>query len=435
MKKLSFILSFLGLLLVLFGIYLLYFRPRFPKDISYPYIGNINENMLVVSDGNKFGYYNLKNNHILLEYPIISQMKNEEKIDLSFLQYRDGLAPYTNKTKFGIIDSMGNIVLKAKYDSVNIFSEDCIFVLKDSKYYIIDSNEKEQINDKYDEIIRIENTPFFILTNASGKTLYDAKHNQVLFDYILDIQYFVSSDGKSYVITVTNELSIKNNYYYEFNAESLKELPGTENLYPVEIENSQIVFVNDSGPVVLYNLFSNSLNNIIGEYAGFGTFHSNLALVYDNQLNSGYVDSNEQLVIPYLYKDGTNFNNDGISIVSDGTNYGAIDTKNNIVIPFQHKYITFIDNNIYLVVDSKSLFSLYDLSSNKTISKAYDFIDYSTMNSKLLIVQKNKKIGLIDIKGNEIITPKYQDIIIEDQYVITKVKKSKYQIYRIDDLY
>ena len=139
MKKVALILFLLSFLLILCGIY---FSLVFSKDISYPYIGVVSENMLAVSDGDKYGYYDLEENHVLLDYPVISQMKGEEGLDLSSLQYVDGVAPYTKKEKFGLIDSSGKVLLNANFDFINIYNKEHIIVFDNSGYYIINYKNK-----------------------------------------------------------------------------------------------------------------------------------------------------------------------------------------------------------------------------------------------------------------------------------------------------
>lgn len=432
MKKVVLILFLLSFLLILCGIY---FSLDFSKDIFYPYIGIVSENMLAVSDGDKYGYYDLEKKQVLLDYPVISQMKGEEGLDLSSLQYVDGVAPYTKKEKFGLIDSSGKVLLNANFDFINIYNKEHITVFDNSGYYIINYKNEKQIDGVFDEVLRIDDTSLFLLTDSLGTTLYDAESNEILLKDLLNIQYFKSSDNENYVITVTDVQNIKKNYFYQYKTDSLKELIGTENLYPEEFANNQIVFLDDFGPVLIYDLSSDQIRNINGDYVWFGTFNSNLALVYDNQLNAGFVDTGENLVIPYSYKDGTtNFNIDGISIVNNGTNYGAIDTNNRVVIPFQYKDISFLKRNIYIITDSNYKFFLYNLSYEKVISKSYDFIDSSNIDSGLLVVEKNKQFGVIDMNGKEVIEPLYQDIILDDEYIIVKLEKNKYRIYNTDDV-
>ena len=442
MRKVSLGLGVVGVLLLLCGGYFIYSLFQSTDIvIQYQYIGNISENMLAVSDGKKFGYYDLEKKRLLLEYPVISQMKVDDNIDFSTFQYTDGVAPYTEGDKVGLIDSSGNVILDAQFDSLDVYSRNCIVVFQNYRYYLINDKNKKNIDDEYEDVVQIENSPLFILSNAKGTHLYDAKSKKILFVQLLDIQYLKAVDDDSYVISVTDRQNVVNNYYYQTKRDGLKELVGTEGLFPYEIQNDQIVFINDSGPVSIYSLSSNEVIKIKGDYLGFGTFNSDLSLVFNNRLDAGFVDLNEQLVIPYIYKDGTtNFNKNGIAIANDGINYGAIDVKNNVVIPFQYKNISFLDNNIYAVTDSNFLVSLYDLSLKQTISESYNFIDLSTVKSNLLVVQKenNKKknlFGIIDVNGKEIIEPKYEDITIENGYILLKISKYKYMVYNIDEIY
>ena len=38
------------------------------------------------------------------------------------------------------------------------------------------------------------------------------------------------------------------------------------------------------------------------------------------------------------------------------------------------------------------------------------------------------------MNGKEVIEPLYQDIILEDEYIIVKLEKNKYRIYNTDDV-
>lgn len=439
MKKISIICGALGMLLLACGVYFVYHLYYKPVDVilNYPYVGDVSNDMVVVSDGDKFGYYNLKWDTVQLSYSVIPQMKKDDEIDLSSFVFRDGVAPFTEKNKIGLMDVFNNIILKAQFDYLDVYNRDCIIVFYNHQYRLINDKNQNILADEFDSVTQIDNSALFVLSNDKGVFLYDADAKKYLVEQVLDIKYFKVSDGDNFIISITNDDNLIQNYYYQSKGSEFKKLNSVDGLYPYDVENNQAVFINDSGPVCIYYLSSDNITNINGNYVGFGTFNSGLSLVFNDSLLAGFVDKDEQLVIPYMYQDGTtNFNDKGIAIVSNGTNYGAINTTNEVVIPLQYLDISYVYDDIYAVTDSDFLTFLYDVSKHDKISDSYNVIDLSTIKFDLLVVQKDSGLyGLITRDGKEILKPKYKDIKLCDEYVTLKISKNKYNVMSINQIY
>lgn len=114
---------------------------------------------------------------------------------------------------------------------------------------------------------------------------------------------------------------------------------------------------------------------------------------------------------------------DGFSwyLLSSGNTEGVADKNNRVIIPLT-KGLTSIfyyhhpdqDRGFFLVQKGRNR-GIYDKYGNEIIpiDRGYTFVTYQTNNEgyKYFHVEKNNKVGVCDLKGNELIAPKYYLVI------------------------
>lgn len=271
--------------------------------------------------------------------------------------------------KYGVIDRNGNVVVKAKYDVVQIPnpSKD-IFICM----YDYNSEEKDYSSD---------------VLNSKGEKLYQEYGN------IQAIPTETTYDGIPFEKTV---LKFKKDGKY-----GLIDLDGKQVLKP-EYENLSAIPYKEG------------------------------MLIAKKDDKSGVVNINGKTVIPTEYESITadNYYNDEtmykttgfiVSKKSDeGYRYGYIDYKGNIVVKTEYTQIDRItemqdDKNIYLVAYKNGQAGL--LKNKKVIlNYEYEDISYNAYND-VFVVKRNSKEGIVNKEGKIKIPTEYTNISFGGIYV------------------
>ncbi|PIE50888.1 MAG: hypothetical protein CSA38_00980 [Flavobacteriales bacterium] len=147
-----------------------------------------------------------------------------------------------------------------------------------------------------------------------------------------------------------------------------------------------------------------------------------LALVRDNGL-CGYINKNGEWKIKPSYKKAGNFSDNLAAVFNDeNEKWGFINAVGKMVIDFQFDKVKSFHSGIAVVFKNKRWF--YIDKTGKEIKmpdseKLYDFNEEG-----IAFIKKDKKIGLIDTKGNIILKPTYNKILKFDNG-IAKINKGK----------
>lgn len=116
--------------------------------------------------------------------------------------------------RFGVIDKDGNTIIESQYQYIEYYFENYFIVTKDGKTGIIDSNNNQKVDFKYDTIQVIENTKVLqaIISSSDTIELYNTKIEKI-------------SSTKSGNISVENDyikvLSEKERNYFDKNGNVL----------------------------------------------------------------------------------------------------------------------------------------------------------------------------------------------------------------------
>ena len=190
---------------------------------------------------------------------------------------------------WGYVDTTGKLVIPCKYKEASTFKNGEATVLKDGKYFIIDTNDNivrecEKSSDCEVAHIKIHGEEAYIFVDSKGKIA-----NENIYKAVLDYR---------------------------------------EDLAPVQDENEQWGFVNRQGKEVI------PCNpRIIGE------FHCGRAIIRNEKGLCGYIDKTGKEVIPCQYKKATNFDYDIAIVTNEKGLQAAIDTEGKIITPFSPSVI------------------------------------------------------------------------------------------------
>lgn len=419
-KKITVILAIIGIVLVMFGIF-----AGKSIDLDYKEIGNINENKLAVTDGKKFGYYDIKKNTVKLIYDF------PEDTDIITLKYKDGYAPYIENKKYGLIDGEGKVIVVASFDKVEILDSNLVKTLKNKKYSIMKISNSKEIMSGFDEIKQIGNTNYLILKAGDKTSIYDFKNTREIAGDI-ETTRFINNLNDEYVLSLDKENILKN-YYINAKENELIELTGTENSTPMEIEDGLVSFIDSNKKYFTYELSSSKIKKYSGDYYYLSPTNNDLVLVANHEGLYGFINNNEDVVIPYKYQEGTtNFDKNGYAIVMENDMYGTIAKDGKTVIPIKYTHLQKLGNN-YITIINQVKRSIID-KTGKNLSKEYPGIADNNNNDLLIVIDKNEKYGIIDRNGKIIVDTKYESIKSSDNYFIFRLSKKKYQIKDIKEI-
>lgn len=131
---------------------------------------------------------------------------------------------------------------------------------------------------------------------------------------------------------------------------------------------------------------------------------------YDSPRNKwGYIDNNGNKVIENRYDDARDFI-EGAAAVNYKGKWGYIDTEGNQIVEFKYQLVNDYREGMAFVLDFENKWYLIDRTG--IITTPLDYTDYKSYSNGIAPVSKNGVWGLIDIKGDEVVPPSFQSIIV-----------------------
>ena len=146
-----------------------------------------------------------------------------------------------------------------------------------------------------------------------------------------------------------------------------------------------------------------------------------LRIMVDKKGKVGFASQEGVEIIKCQYESAQPFK-DGVAIVSKSGKLGIIDTQGNVLLPLKYTQISSWNDNLYLVKAGKKM-GLADHSGKIVLPTDYSLITKANCYGRALIAKggkatpndkktymANAKYGVIDDKGNVLITPKYKGL-------------------------
>jgi WG containing repeat len=157
------------------------------------------------------------------------------------------------------------------------------------------------------------------------------------------------------------------------------------------------------------------------KYDNIGYFHHGIAFVMINA-KLGFIDTSGNEIIPPIYENGE----------VKGTQYRNDNWESNL----DHLLWRFYKYNILDVIFNGQRF-IIDNNNNKIYNAKYDELYDACMTIGLISISVNGKWGFINLKGNVISTPKYDDpgILQYDSDTLGAVYKQSFIIVKSKDKY
>lgn len=348
------------------------------------------ENVLKVKQNGKYGLINLSGKTILnCNYDDIYTLKG---IENSIIVEKN--------SKVGLVDNSGRLVIETAYEEIKPLGDEDLdgYITKseDGKYGVIGANNEQKLEAKYESVEPIEGDNLFVIREGERQKLINSKGTIILEEGFDEIkQILKNSEGiifikdglyglmaKDGTVTISNTyeslkqldngyivakkdgkygiIDTKNNEKLYFNYNSISYNEELE-IYVAEDTDFKSSIIDEKFEVKLIGILS-ELNveskyikmHINNEYKYYNlkfeekentqVLKGNTLFLSKKNEKYGYVNSEGEVVVDYIYDDATEQNKFGFVAVQKNGKWGSIDKEGKVVVEPKYK----LDNNIII---------------------------------------------------------------------------------------
>ena len=347
----------------------------YEKNSAYRYSGYIVGTE--TDNGTMYKYINYNNKQQLKdEYQDIQRVVDYENKDEYYLIFK-------KDNKYGVIKNE-NIVINNEYDNIEYDSFNQLFtVKKDGKYGVLKSNGETLISCLYDEI-DIEGIYIYslkgeeqIIFDTTGAKIENPKYKSVYNVEDTNYKITINNENKYGVVDENNNEIIKNEYYYigylgnnyfvvsgqngkngimnnegkvvlEVRYDTIEKLEKSDIIEATELNTNTIILFNKE-----IKQIANISNSTLYEGENFVKLYSNNEQKYfDSEGNEkenkeilnnklfadvkngkwGFIDSNGNVIVDYIYDNVTEFNSYGFAGIKKDGKWGSINDEGKVII-------------------------------------------------------------------------------------------------------
>ncbi|SFF02579.1 WG containing repeat-containing protein [Chitinophaga sp. CF118] len=365
-----------------------------------------------------YGFYNPKTKKLIA--PKYSDLDSDSYSGQPYL------IEATYQKKHGYLDTDGNIVVPLDFDYVYHPQKKLVSVTSGMKKGVYDIEQKKLlIPAEYESIDEFPDSTLFNavqknftgLIDFSGKIICPVKYDVI---YALNGDNFLLEKKEPITSAITYDL---------FNRHTLQTTPlPYDNVRPAG--EGLLLIVTTKGKQKLLDAATGKI--IQGEYSednfpdSINTFDNHLSAIIKNN-KTGYINAEGKIVVPIQYDHTTSFHN-GVAMVikeddSNGTLlYGFINSTGKIIVPVTYPFDNEKDVYDYfqegfLLLTKKNngyLLGYAQHDGHILIAPEYSKI-IPEKNGNGYLVERDRKFGILDSTGREILSPSFDDIMLEEQ--------------------
>ncbi|WP_343705951.1 WG repeat-containing protein [Flavobacterium sp.] len=391
-------------------------RKQLMENKTYEYVYGFENNYAVFRTFNeKMGLIDSLGNVILKpNYKYIHNQKDLKNI------FEAGIIINKNY-KRGFIDLKGNIKIPFEYEDVFYLGKNLVRVSKNNKYGVVNLDNKIILPIKYDNIMGSNGISF--VQNNNSIDLFDAEGKQITKFQAFDIEYF---QHKRSIVTLQN----KNTFIIDT----------LGNIVLNTIKNHKFERVLDQDSFLIFNtvtkkkgvINSNGKYEIECKYDEI--YPRNLIYIVQNNTKYGLIDKKDLILKPLVYtgiydvytKDSISFKNHYFA--NKGNLQGVIDPYlEKEIIPISYKYIVPF-SNYYITTNTEDKGGLLSAKGEIIIPEEYDF--YSASQNKIFAVKNSKKYLLSVENNNYTETEIFVDEFVKSNQYFRGFSNSNYQIFK-----
>ena len=411
----------------------------------YDFINPFENGIAYSKNGNNEFFVNPKNEIVI--------KGDYDKMDV----FSNGLASVEKNNKVGYINPKGELIIPLKYDTGGYFNKNGLAeVSLGKKYGFINQQGQEVIPIIY-EMVKSEQLDDLVIVRKNYKWAFFYSKGKQLSDFLYhDVQRAWKNDRTTFF--ENGPASVKQNGKYIFLNRDLK--PAFSNVVfdsatsfdsnrnAIVMNKGKFGIIKDDGQYgvpLQYDLIENFKGNSNPEFYFFekgnieGLFNKNLKKIAEAKRDDysssfslqgdyissqnfkgkyGLIDAEGDEKIPFIYDEGLYFDRDDYSIAKKNNRFGIINLNNVELVPIIYQSLDPVFDQWdekpkgsanYFVAKTEYGAKIVDLN-NKTVLSGYESIDPIFNDHFKLIVQKNKKFGIVDLKNKIILPVEYDEI-------------------------
>ncbi len=309
--------------------------------------------------------------------------------------YVEGLFFYGENESIGIVNRKGQVIIPAEYDAINYLSKGRFVVEKNEMLGLVDRKGKELVPCELDDVGNFNNGLVYLSKNEK---YYYANYNGVrvidssfidAFDFRIDKAIVETEEGVG-VINKKGEFIIDASY------ERLKWL------------NDTILSYTDFGK---WGIISVSNDTILpAQYEYIDEFKEGFALC-SNADTLFYINTNGENQFNRFFQTFPNYRvkgefMNGTAIVYKNGRYGRINLTGDIITDLEFENLAL--GTKFIPFEEEELWGVMSLSNKEIVEPKYDRIQM--VGEMYAITNIEDSLGLIDVKGNIVLSNKYKSI-------------------------
>ena len=297
------------------------------------------ENSLIIEKEGKVGLSDNKSIIITPEYKQIIGIQND---------YKNGYIVENDEDKYGIIDFNRTTILETKYDEIKaIYSNGMYVVKEEGKYIIIDKTGQKIIDAFFEDVKEISNN-YIVIAENNKYGVVDKENNKIINTTYEDIQimnseYFIAKKDGKYGILNKNQETVLNFEYTSISYISSGDFIVAENgeveskVFNSNFEEKLTGIISElnatKGYIRIYKDSEYKYYNFkFEEKQAKDILITNTLFLSKKNGKYGYVDSNDKVVVDYIYDDATEQNAYGYASVKQNGLWGSIDKDGKVVV-------------------------------------------------------------------------------------------------------
>jgi len=270
------------------------------------------------------------------------------------------LTAFEENGKWGYKDNGNKVVIQPFYDEANSFGHDFAKVKLNGKFGFINKKGKLVVPTVYDNVEWFSGPYSAVMLN--GKWGFVDSHGKLKIDCLYDKVY--------------------NDYYHG--------------------KSSSVLLNNKWGRIDL-----NGKTIIPFEY-DYLAYESEGLISADKNGMIGFINMKNEVVIPFIYTYADDFDN-GYVNVSIGDKTGVINKSNQIIVPIEYSIVDRAEGSNFLLPSINDKYEIWSPTEGKKSEAIYNMLPFPV--GHIYAVGLDKKWGLIDAKGNQILGVDYDNMI------------------------
>jgi len=358
---------------------------------SFDFAGVFSNGLAVVSKDGVYGYID-KNKELVIDY----QFDDAGDFD-------QGRAIIEQNGALGVIDRTGKYILPPVYDEIGPISDGLMYAAQGDHYGYYDTYGYNRIPMKYEEAYSFSNGLAKVIFEGQTQ-LIDTDGGTVLRAKNADLRKFSDSLYIYELRDSVNLISLTGDFILDRFAHRIGPL--SENRALIQ-KNGKYGYINRYGEEMIpikFLVFPN-----LNQFSSFENGHVRIRKVdlY------GMIDSLGQQIFPALFEDIGDFG--GLTPVTKGKQWGYADPKVKLQIPYQYDYAyPFIDDRAIVVLENQ--YGIIDMKGEWVATP--NFEDIKQVSSKLFIIKKNGLFGLMNSSGEIQLPAMYRRYLTLDNDMI-----------------